>query len=179
MTTRSIGDDAVKARTGCTWSEWFAFLDRKGCRKMTHREIVAVVGGAGAGPWWRQMVTVEYERARGLRERHETAQGFVAGVTRTVRAPLADLWRAWATPAARRRWLPDAPIHIRKATERKSLRVTWIDGASNVEIGFAAKGPGKSVVSVQHGRLRSARDVTRMKAYWKDALTALAGRRER
>jgi hypothetical protein len=178
MTTRSIGDDAVKARTGCDWSEWFAYLDRKKCRTMTHGEIVAVVAKAGAGPWWQQMVTVEYERARGLREKHETTQGFVAGVSRTVKVPLADLWKAWATPAARKRWLGGAGFHVRKAAEQKSLRVTWLDGATNVEILFYDKGPGKSLVTVSHSRLASAKDVAKKKAYWKAALTALASRLE-
>jgi len=173
MTTRSIGDDAVRSATGRGWKEWFALLDAAGMAKEPHRAIVAVARKAGAGPWWQQMVTVEYERARGLRKVHETSAGFVANASRTVKVPLADLWKAWATPAARRRWLPDPSFLVRKATTQKTMRITWVDGATNVEVQFLEKGTGKSLVAVQHSRLGKARDVARMKGYWKEALDAL------
>lgn len=81
----AIGDTAVKARTGKTWAEWFANLDGAGATRMSHKEIVAYLGGHHQVPeWWQQMVTVTYEQGRGLREKHETPGGFQVSVTKTI-----------------------------------------------------------------------------------------------
>ena len=67
-----MSDEAVKAKTGKNWKEWFAILDRSGANKMGHQEIVKCLNTKhDIGPWWQQMVTVTYEQARGLREKHQ------------------------------------------------------------------------------------------------------------
>ena len=35
-----MSDEAVKAKTGKTWKEWFAALDKAGATKMGHQDIV-------------------------------------------------------------------------------------------------------------------------------------------
>jgi uncharacterized protein YndB with AHSA1/START domain len=104
---------------------------------------------------------------------YDTSAGFVANASRTVKVPLADLWKAWATPAGRKRWLPEPTFLVRKATAHKSMRITWVDGGTNVEVRFLEKGPRKILVTVRHSRLVKARDVVRMKHYWKKALDDL------
>jgi len=42
-----------------------------------------------------------------------------------------------------------------------------------VDVGFAAKGPGKSSVQISHGKLKSASEALRQKAFWKEALGRL------
>ena len=138
---------------------------------MTHREIVAVVGGRfGVGPWWQQSVTVGYERARGLRQVHETASGYQVGVSRTLRADLDAVWRAWNDARAREHWLPPG-LTVRKATEPKSMRITWHDG-SDLQVMFYGKGAGRTQVTVDHRKL-SAAQVPEMKAWWNERLDAL------
>ena len=39
-----MSDAAVQAKTGKTWPEWFAVLDKAGAAKMTHKEIAAHLG---------------------------------------------------------------------------------------------------------------------------------------
>src|SRR5260370_35521225 len=88
-----ISSDAVQARTGKTWPEWFQILDAAGARQMTHQEIVAVLATQhGIGPWWQQMVTVGYEQGRGKRVKHQTTGGFQVSRTRTIHATLAELF---------------------------------------------------------------------------------------
>jgi hypothetical protein len=169
----TIGDGAVKSRTGKTWSQWFAILDKAGCTKMTHKEIVACLGDYAIGGWWQQMVSVTYEQARGLREKHQKADGYSASISRTLGVPVAELFTGWNNLRTRRRWLGE-PLTIRKATANKSMRITWPDGTSSVEVNFYAKGPAKSQVTVQHNKLRSAKDVAKMKQYWAQALAQLA-----
>jgi len=62
---------------------------------------------------------------------------------------------------------------VRKATANKSMRVTWADGATNVDVNFWAKGPAKSQVAVQHEKLAGVADVARRKKYWAAALSKL------
>ena len=46
---------------------------------------------------------------------------------------------------------------VRKATENKSLRITWIDDATNLDVQFYAKGETKCQVTLEHARLKSAK----------------------
>lgn len=174
-----IGDAAVKKATGKTWPQWLKALDAAGCRAMTHREIVAVVRDAhGQGPWWQQMVAVGYERARGLREKHQVAGGFTATATRTIEAPVQTLFDAWFDPKRRRGWLPDSGIDVRTVRPPKSIRAVWVDGASRLDVQFAARSATRATVSVAHEKLKDARAVTRLKAYWREALQELKARLE-
>ncbi len=73
----AIGDEAVIAATGQRWEAWFDQLDQAGARELDHKGIVALLGNfEGVSPWWQQMVTVTYEQARGLRQKHEMADGY-------------------------------------------------------------------------------------------------------
>jgi uncharacterized protein YndB with AHSA1/START domain len=172
--TARMSDDAVRAKTGKTWPEWFAVLDAAGCRKMTHQEIVACLRDQhGLGPWWQQMVTVGYEQERGLREKHEKPDGYSISASRTIAVPLADLYGAWHDKRKRGRWLSDDDFTVRKATANKSLRITWGDGTTSVEVNFVPKGEAKSQVAVQHDKLADAKAAERQKVYWREALDRL------
>jgi len=60
-----VSNEAVRAKTGKTWPDWFAILDKAGARKMDHKQIVAYLNEHHqVGPGWQQMVTVGYEQAR-------------------------------------------------------------------------------------------------------------------
>ena len=167
-----MSDEAVRAKTGKGWDEWFAILDAAGARSLGHKEIVALLDGHEVGSWWRQMITVAYEQARGLREKRQTASGYTTNASRTIGVPVSRLFEAWSDAALRGRWLPDADLTIRKATPDKSLRITWGDG-SNVDVGLFAKGEAKSQVALEHSKLPDAEAVARVKEYWKQALERL------
>jgi uncharacterized protein YndB with AHSA1/START domain len=167
-----MSDEAVRAKTGKTWDEWLSILDAAGAKTLGHKEIVALVSQHGVGPWWRQMVTVTYEQARGLREKHQTASGYTANASRTIGVPVDRLFAAWSDAALRGRWLPDAELTIRKATPGKSLRISWGDG-TNVDVGLTPKGESRSQVAVEHAKLPDAGAVARAKEYWKQALDRL------
>jgi hypothetical protein len=91
----TIGDDAVKRATGKSWKEWFALLDKAGAAALSHRDITKLLSVRHElADWWSQMVTVAYERARGLRKVHETASGFNASVSRTLATGLDTAFAA-------------------------------------------------------------------------------------
>ncbi|MBI1941147.1 MAG: DUF4287 domain-containing protein [Acidobacteria bacterium] len=171
-----MSDAAVQAKTGKTWREWFKILDGEGAGKMDHKGIVAILRERhGMRPWWQQMVTVGYEQARGMREKHQKPGGFEISRSQTLDVPLSKLYAAWESAKTRSLWLGDSKLVVRKATPRKSMRFTWVDGKTSLEARFSAKGQGKSVVTVQHGKLPDAEAARRMKAYWGEQLDHLKG----
>ena len=169
-----MSDEAVKAKTGKTWKGWFSVLDKAGASKMTHQEIVKYLNSEHrVGPWWQQMVTVTYEQERGLRAKHERPEGYQISVSRTLSVPLAVLYRAFKNEKIRSAWLTEDDLVVRKATPNKSLRVTWKDGKTSLEISFYSKNDSKSQVVVQHSKLPDARAAAKMKSYWAKALDRL------
>lgn len=169
-----IGSDAVLAATGKSWKQWCAALDKAGCKTMTHKEIVAVVHGKyGVGPWWQQMVTVGYEQARGLRKKHQKPGGFEISKSKTLAVPVAKVFAAWRTAESRSPWLGGHDLTVRKAVKNKVMRITWSKDGSNLDVQFYPKGPGKTQLTVQHGKLPSAKHAEKMKSAWGRSLTRL------
>jgi hypothetical protein len=169
MSAREISDAAVQKATGHDWAEWLKLLDQAGAKKMSHQEIVAVAAQHGAGRWWQQMVTVTYEQKRGLREVHQQSGGFTANVSRTIAAPVADVYDAWS------KWIRGQKAKVRTSTVNKSSRITWHDG-TNVEAGFYDKGENKSTIAVQHSKLPDAKSVSKQKQFWSDVIATLVPR---
>ena len=171
--TADVGEAALRTATGKGWSHWFALLDRSSAEKLDHRGIVAILGTErGISGWWRQMIAVAYERARGLRQRHENSSGFCVTGSKTVRVPLSELYGAWVNAGTQRAWLGAPAPAVRTATPMRALRLTWHDGTW-VIVSFLDKGNGRSQVAVSHERLPNARTVARYKKFWKDALGRL------
>ncbi len=169
-----MSDEAVKAKTGKTWAEWGAILDRAGGRKLTHQQIVAYLHQEhGLGPWWRQMVTVGYEQERGLRQKHEKPDGFQISRSLTLAVPVSTLFKAFSDKRQRGRWLADPGFEVRTVTTDRSLRANWVDGKSTLEVMFYPRGESRCQVTVQHNKLASAKAAERMKAYWGENLQRL------
>jgi hypothetical protein len=169
--TLRFSDEAVKAKTGKIWVEWFQILNRAGARKMAHPEIANYLHNKRGVPgWWAQMVANQYEQAHGMRSARQSTDGqFAAGVSRTFEVPLAKLYSAWTDGKTRRRWLKDDRMEITTATKNKSIRAKW-DGASRVSVMFYAKGAAKSQVVVDHMQLESAAESRRTKKFWAEAI---------
>ena len=169
-----ISDAALKAKTGCTWDRWVKALDHAEAHTWSHREITKYVGEKYKTPsWWTQMVTVGYERIKGLRAIGQLRSGsFVVSKSRTFPVPLPRLYGAFADSRTRVRWLPGAALRVRTASRDKSMRITWGEGGS-LEARFTSKGAGKSHVAIDHGKLADQATATRIKQFWSERLDAL------
>ncbi|HET6348368.1 MAG TPA: DUF4287 domain-containing protein [Candidatus Krumholzibacteria bacterium] len=165
-------DNAVAAKTGHTWKEWVAALDRAGAVTRTHTAIAKHLRDDHDLPaWWAQMVTVGYERIRGLRQRGQKRSGvWEVSKSRTFAVPVKELFAAWNTAKTRATWLPEK-LTVRRATPHRSMRITWPDG-THVELSFLDKG-GNSQVSVQHTRVTSKAQADNLKQFWAERLRAL------
>jgi uncharacterized protein YndB with AHSA1/START domain len=168
-----MSDAAVKKQTGRDWTEWTRTLDAARVAEKPHREIAAYVSSLGTPDWWSQMVTVGYERIRGLRDMGQRRGGtYEASKSRTFSVPLARLYDAFAKPRTRNRWLP-AKIKVRTANANKTMRVN-MDDDTLVQFYFMAKGAKKSSVAIQHQKLPDKESIAKMKTFWAERLDALA-----
>lgn len=169
----SMADSAVQAKTGKDWAGWFSTLDAAGAAKMDHKSIAALLMKQHAIPgWWSQMIAVEYERARGLRERYESPSGYKVAVTKTISTSLSGLYAATASAAQRKKWFPTGAFEPSSQTKDKYFRGAWKKG-SRLEVGFYAKGPGKAQIALQVSKLGKRGDVESERTAWRSALTRL------
>lgn len=171
------GDDAVRAATGKSWSEWLSTLDDAGAaaRSMNHQQIwdIAMRSLPGSAGWWGQMVSVGYERARGLREKHQTsARDFHASISKTLPVPLFAAFTAWADQNLRKAWLDAPGLDFTKLNVGRNIRARWPDGSA-LDIQFNAAGPDKCQIVVDTTKLVDIEAVQKAKAFWQDQLERL------
>lgn len=172
----ATSDEAIRQRTGRGWEAWFQLLDEWGAAEMEHREVARrVAAELGIEPlaWYAQAITVSYERARGRRVVGERSDGFAVTAQRTVAVPVARLFDAFVDGSQRGRWLPEDELRERTATRPRSARFDWADGATRVNVTFVENRDASSTVAVEHARLADAEEAERMKAFWRERLTAL------
>jgi uncharacterized protein YndB with AHSA1/START domain len=161
-------DDAVRRASGKGHAEWFALLDAWGATEHGHTEIARWLSEIhGVRSWWTQSITVAYERSRGLRARHQMADGFSISVTRTVAADAASALAAFTDGALRERWLPGTPMRQRPTRAARSARFDWADPPSRVVVTIVPKGTDKAIVAVGHEQLPDAATADRLKGAWR------------
>ena len=168
-----FSDAVVRRNTGHGYGELFAALDEWGAAERPHAEIARWLGDKyGIPGWWCQNVTVEYERARGLRPVGGDRDGTLnASASKTVAVPVERLFEAFAG-----RW-PE--LHRRTEQPPRSARFDWEDGATRVAATFTAKGEAKSTVAVSHERIADGETAARLKKMWRERLTELKAALER
>lgn len=175
----------MQKATGKPWT-WLRTLDKAGAMEMPHKDIATLLHhNHGVGSWWCQMVTVGYEQARGMRFKHQVASGFSGNASRTIRATMKATFTAWTDEQVRAKWLPDAPMVIRKATPGKRIRLTWTHAPARgrgptrdsiMEVNFwdkSAVGQTKTLVQLHEAKLCSPADVRKSKAFSGEALDRL------
>jgi hypothetical protein len=184
------GEAAVRAKTGHGLDHWFAVLDAFDARAKGHTASARHLFEEHGVPGWHcQMITVEYERARGLRALNQSCEGdFQVGVSRTVPCTVARVAQALGDRRQRAQWLRGADPGLARAVEAAfagasargvvmakpdlaKLRFRW--DASTVDIYVYGKPGGKASVTAQNTKLADAEAVAQRRAAWTAALDAL------
>jgi hypothetical protein len=169
-----VADEALQRATGKDWDDWFRILDARGLEGFSHTVTAAWVAQEhGIDGWWAQQITVGFERVRGLRRVHETADGFEVSVSKTFRHGVHPVWTAFADDDARIAWQVPPVLQKRTAVEDKSIRFDHGNDRSRVLILLTQKSPEKTTVTLTHERMSGPDDVERMRAFWRAQLTAL------
>ena len=167
-----ISDDAVKAKTGKKWDEWFKVLDKAGARMMEHKEIAELVQNQlGLTPWWGQMVTVGYEQERGMRAKHQRGVRYEVDRSKTIDVPIETVWAAWHDPEMLARWLPETRFEVTKSTPPRILHLKWPDDTHVVVM--LQERAGKTKVVVSHERVQVSGEVKQLQDFWSAALDRL------
>ncbi len=168
-------DAGIVAKTGKGWDEWFALLDKAGAAKLDHKGIAALLDKKWKpGSWWGQMIAVSYERARGIRAVNQKCDGeFSVGATKVIPVGLSELFAAATDPDRRKGWFPPGAFEETSRTKDKYWRFKWKKDA-RVSVGFYAKGPGKTQIAIDVGKLSGPKAVETERAVWKKALENLA-----
>ncbi len=189
-----VSSEAVREATGRGWEEWLEALDAAGAAEWSHREIVAHLEREHprVSSWWRQTITVDYERARGKRVVGQTADaGFQVGVQRRVSATVSEAWdvivsrpELWlgegvAFEAGARYEVPGgASGEVRVVKPGDRLRMTWRPegwpAPATLQLTVSEAGHGKTVVNVHVDRLPDAESREAMRALWRPALERIA-----
>ncbi|MGZ8604530.1 MAG: DUF4287 domain-containing protein [Actinomycetota bacterium] len=173
-TAERPADDKIEEATGRTWESWFSILDRWGAREKKHGETVAfLMDERGVPSWWAQSITVWYQRARGMRLKHQQADGFTVYVSKTIAVPVDVLFDSFIDPRRRRKWLTDGTMSLRTSQPDRTARFSWGDGSTRVSASFDDKGPSKSTVAVAHERLPDADEAETAKLSWRMRLSDL------
>jgi uncharacterized protein YndB with AHSA1/START domain len=190
-----ISDESVREATGRGWHEWFEDLDAAGASAWDHKAIVAHLARTHpeASAWWRQSITVEYERARGKRAVGETTDvGFQLGVQRTVDASVDDVWQTLVSRPEL--WLGEgasvafdegsrydaagASGEIRVVKPGERVRRTWQpddwDAAATIQLTLEPSSAGRTAVHAHLEKLPDAQAREDLRARWRDALERIA-----
>jgi uncharacterized protein YndB with AHSA1/START domain len=191
----TITDESVQAKTGRNWSEWLKVLDDFGGKEKGHKAMAKyLLEVQGLTPWWSQMVTVQYERSRGLRAVNERPKGFGVSVSRTVACPLEKAWNAWAEAQDLSRWFTtqakqdfreggryenadkDSGTFLR-IVPMKRIKFTWEQSkhraGSEVEVTFEPTKTGKVRMVLSHEKLASQKEVEDLREGWSWAMDSL------
>jgi hypothetical protein len=171
-----MSSESVKKATGKTWDEWIALLDKENLGQKPHKEIAEYIYKKHLSHhktgWWSQMVTVGYEKTKGLRIDNQNAAGFQISASKTVPVSLDILYSFWEDENKRIKWLNEK-FTITKSTKNKSMRIKWVDGKTRVDVGFYAKGEDKSQVAVGHEKIQTQKEAKEKQEFWRKKLSFL------
>jgi hypothetical protein len=167
--------EAILKATGRAHGDWFATLDAWGAVDRKHPEIAAwLQADHGVSGWWAQSITVDYERARGLRAIHQNSGGFSVSVTRTVAGSPEHVLGAFTDARRRAEWLPDVELRRRPTRAAGTARFDWPDPASRVVVRVvSAKDAARTTLNVTHEQLPDAAATAPIKSMWRERLDAL------
>lgn len=190
-----ISDATCKAKTGKTMQQWFAALDTAGGIAKGRREMTNFVyGQIDKDAWWAATIVVEYERARGQKEKDGKPTGYSICSTKTIAAPLGDVFRAFGTAKTLDAWLGKGTTiafkdggrfenadgdraTIKRIRADKDIRLTWdrsdLGPGTAVEVMFADKGKGKTGITLNHTRIQTRREADSIREGWSASLEAL------
>ena len=186
------GEAGIVKKTGHGYDHWFAVLDAFGAAAKGHTASAAhLYGEHGVPGWHSQMITVAYERERGLRAMNQSCAGdFQVNVSKTLPVSAADVVDALSSTRRRAAWLAGADPSLARALEaaltgpnaraikvRKTaaaaLRYPW-DGCA-VEIYVLDTPNGRTSVVASCTKLTGPEQVEKRRAQWRQALEGLKG----
>jgi hypothetical protein len=183
-----VSDESARKKTGQGLDHWFAVLDAFGADTKGHTAAAAhLYNDHGVPGWYSQGITVAYERARGLRDMHQSCAGdFQVSVSKTVPATVAEVIEAFKSGKRRAVWLQGADAGLvqaldaafsgaKREVKTKGSDYAWFrfpwDG-TKAEIRVTGKPKGASI-AMDSTKLAGAEQVEERRAQCRAALEGL------
>jgi hypothetical protein len=184
------GEAGLIKKTGHGYDHWFAVLDAFGAPAKGHTASAAhLAHDHGVPSWHCQMVTVAYERERGLRAMNQSCAGdFQVNVSKVVAVSVAEVVELLRSARRRADWLRSADPALRGALEaalsgprpravkvrdRSLARLRYPWGTGAVEIAITGKPNGRTSVVASMTKLAGPAEVETRRAQWRNALEGL------
>lgn len=189
-----VTNEAAKAATGKTLDQWFAELDKADGLKLGRREINNRLYAQKFDIWWCTTIAVEYEKHHDVRKKDGLFEGYFVCATKTIAAPPAEVFKAWATAAELSKWFgKGAKAEVKdggsfqtkdgdqgtflRVRQDKDIRMTFegvgLSAPTQVDVQFQDKGKGKTGLLVNHTRLQSRAEADGLRAAWGQTLELL------
>ncbi|MCW2960882.1 MAG: hypothetical protein JWM90_1269 [Thermoleophilia bacterium] len=194
-------DEAVREATGKDWESWFHWLEHHDAQDLDHPSIVKLLDEEANLPtgWWKQQVTVSFERHIGRRVTGETADGtFQIGTRRTFRSSPTRVWDRIASVEGAEAWLGEAPnewwhgmheggpaagdvldmpsreqFEVRSYEAGSHIRLRTLGPrlpeGSTIQLTVSGEG-GRAVVGLHQERIPHEPQREQMRTHWKAAL---------
>ncbi len=137
---------------------------------------------------------MEYEKHHDVRKKDGLFEGYFVCATKTIAAPVAAVYKSWASGAELSKWFgAAAKADVKdggtfeskdgdrgtflRVRENKDLRMTFETAGSSaptqVDVQFQDKGKGKTGLLVNHTRIQTREEADGLRAAWAQALDQL------
>lgn len=197
-----VTDAECKAATGKTFAEWGEVIEKSGFASKRREAIRMIYDSTErkSDVWWPTTIWVEYERAKGVVKKDGRAEGYNICATKTIKASVEDIYKAWIDTDAMKDWycggyegevaegssFKDCDGNtgtFTRVRENKDLRMKWNsregDGETLVDVVFADKGGGKTLVTLTHQRIQDRPEADGLRHAWGEAFDRLKERLEK
>ena len=188
-----VTDEACKAATGKTFTEWFKHLDSIDGLKIGRRESMMTMLQPGNDPWWPTTIYVAYEDHKGVKKKDGLAEGFSICATKTIGATPDRVYKTWTDPAKFKEMFGDNGRQdlkeggalacdggckgtFTRIRENKDLRFTWehpgCTAPMTVDVMFQDN-KGKTLMNVMTSRIQTRAESDGLRNAWAGALDRL------
>ena len=189
-----VTNESSKAATGRTLDQWFALLDKQDGIKRGRRENGNFLLQEKVDPWWMTTVAVEYERHHKLLKKDGLLEGYFICSTKTIAAPVAEVFRAWRSGDELSKWWGQSiNAQVRdggtyestdgdrgtflRVRDNKDIRMTFenpeFSAPTQVDVQFQDKGGSKTGLLVNHTRIQTRAEADALRSSWSEALERL------
>lgn len=191
--TFPVSGDACAQATGKTLTEWFKELDKIDGLEQGRRACVRHINGFKADPWWPTTIYVEYERHHGVTKSDGLPEGYSICATKTIKAPVDKVFKAWTDPQMFSEVFGDDPrqevkeggtltckagtkARFTRVRHNKDLRFTWehngITAQITIDVQFN-ENKGNCLMNVMPSRVQTRGEADGLRAAWGEALNRL------
>ena len=183
------GEARLVERTGHGSNHWFAVLDAFGAAQKGHTAAARHVGkDHGVDGWYAQQITVQYERARGLRAVNQRSSGeYEVSVSKVLPCDVGAVARALCDTRGRASWLRGTEAWLRKDLEaalrgakglrlrdRGDARLRFRTKTATVDLSIDPKPGGRASFVASNMKLKAKEDIDRYRTAWRKVLETLS-----